>query len=242
MAYECQNFKDGQVLTAECLNKMEKGIEEACKDFDDAKGIIVQELIAELQGLPIFGVVDENNTVTVTSLLANGTYALKYENADGSTTKIGSIIVGDGTGDGSGAEVTVYEVDLAGKYVDGKRWSISTGDYSSSSASGFTAIGLIEFERHSGETMTIELDGITWKYDSNTAILMFEDGVFDSANGAMYLNGSHDFDDIGVKAIDNGDGTMTIIITDGTLGKKYNGFKLNGYGSGANAKISYTIV
>lgn len=31
MAYECQNFKDGQVLTAQCLNKMEKGIEEACK-------------------------------------------------------------------------------------------------------------------------------------------------------------------------------------------------------------------
>lgn len=30
MAYECQNFKNGQILTAECLNKMEKGIEDAC--------------------------------------------------------------------------------------------------------------------------------------------------------------------------------------------------------------------
>lgn len=31
MDYQCQNFVDGQVLTAECLNRMEKGIENACK-------------------------------------------------------------------------------------------------------------------------------------------------------------------------------------------------------------------
>lgn len=29
--YVCQNFKDGQVLTADCLNKMEEGIENACQ-------------------------------------------------------------------------------------------------------------------------------------------------------------------------------------------------------------------
>lgn len=29
MAYECQNFKDGQVLTADCLNRMEQGISDA---------------------------------------------------------------------------------------------------------------------------------------------------------------------------------------------------------------------
>lgn len=34
MAYECQNFKDGQVLTAECLNKIEKGIEEVSNALD----------------------------------------------------------------------------------------------------------------------------------------------------------------------------------------------------------------
>lgn len=31
MDYECQNFKNGQVLTAECLNKIDKALEECCK-------------------------------------------------------------------------------------------------------------------------------------------------------------------------------------------------------------------
>ena len=30
MGYECQNFKNGQVLNAECLNRMEQGIKDAC--------------------------------------------------------------------------------------------------------------------------------------------------------------------------------------------------------------------
>lgn len=44
MGYECQNFKNGQVLTADCLNKMEQGILDAfgavppaCDDKDCSK-------------------------------------------------------------------------------------------------------------------------------------------------------------------------------------------------------------
>ena len=33
MPYECQNFVDGQVLDAECLNRMERGIEDAHKSL-----------------------------------------------------------------------------------------------------------------------------------------------------------------------------------------------------------------
>lgn len=73
-------------------------------EMDDLKAEIVQEIIRELQGLPVFGVVDENNIITVTSQLSDGTYTLKYENADGTTTEIGTITVGTGTGDGSGGD------------------------------------------------------------------------------------------------------------------------------------------
>lgn len=63
---------------------------------ENEKGNIVQLLIAELQGLPVFGVVDENNTITVTSQLSDGTYSLMYENADGTLTEVGTITVGNG--------------------------------------------------------------------------------------------------------------------------------------------------
>ena len=64
--------------------------------FENEKGNMVQLLINELHGLPVFGVVDENNNITVTSLLPNGTYALKYEKDDGTTEEIGTITVGNG--------------------------------------------------------------------------------------------------------------------------------------------------
>lgn len=60
---------------------------------ENAKGEIVQSIIEDLQGLPVFGVVDENNTITVTSQLSGGTYILKYENADGTVEKIGTITI-----------------------------------------------------------------------------------------------------------------------------------------------------
>ena len=80
----------------------------------DAKGIIVQEIIAELQGLPVFGVVDENNTITVTSQLSDGTYVLKYENNDGTTSEIGTIVVGTGTGGGTGGETDEPDTPATG--------------------------------------------------------------------------------------------------------------------------------
>lgn len=63
---------------------------------ENCKGDIVQAIIAELQGLPVFGVVDENKVITVTSVLSDGVYTLKYENEDGSFSEIGTITVGNG--------------------------------------------------------------------------------------------------------------------------------------------------
>jgi hypothetical protein len=54
---------------------------------------IVQEVITAL-GTPVFGRVDAENNIILTGELADGTYTLKYEGADGSQTEIGEIVVG----------------------------------------------------------------------------------------------------------------------------------------------------
>ncbi len=62
----------------------------------DEKGNIVDLIISELQGLPVFGVVDTNNIIKVTSQLSDGVYTLKYKNTDGTFSDIGTITVGNG--------------------------------------------------------------------------------------------------------------------------------------------------
>lgn len=64
------------------------------EEIEDEKGNIVNLIIQELQGLPVFGVVDENKIITVTSQLSGGTYTLKYENADGTLEEVGTITIG----------------------------------------------------------------------------------------------------------------------------------------------------
>lgn len=55
---------------------------------------IVQQVIAAL-GTPVFGSVDENKHITLSGHLADGTYTLKYEDADGNVTEIGTINIGE---------------------------------------------------------------------------------------------------------------------------------------------------
>lgn len=51
---------------------------------------IVQQVIAAL-GTPVFGTVDEDNNIILTGELADGTYTIKYEDADGEQTTIGTL-------------------------------------------------------------------------------------------------------------------------------------------------------
>lgn len=50
---------------------------------------IVQQVITAL-GTPVWGRVDENNNIILTGNLSDGTYALKYEDAEGNLTEIGT--------------------------------------------------------------------------------------------------------------------------------------------------------
>lgn len=204
---------------------------------ENYKGAIAQLLIEELQGLPVFGVVDENNAVTVTSLLPDGTYKLKYENDDGTTTEIGIITVGDG-----GDEVITYEVDIASVgYTDNARWSTTDGTIRTG-ATGTVAINTIPFTRESGQTMTITLSGITWvDTAANTAqILLLIGDSFTSGHNMALKDLPKTYSDIGISGVLNADGTVTVTIVDGAKGH-FDGFKVCGVGTGANAKITITI-
>ena len=52
---------------------------------------IVQDVLTYLGGVPVFGVVDANNNIILTGNLAEGVYVLKYEDADGNVTEIGTL-------------------------------------------------------------------------------------------------------------------------------------------------------
>lgn len=52
---------------------------------------IVQDVIAAL-GTPVFGRVDAENNIILTGALADGTYTLKYEDAEGNVTEIGTLV------------------------------------------------------------------------------------------------------------------------------------------------------
>lgn len=51
---------------------------------------IVQQVITAL-GTPVFGRVDAENNIILSGALADGTYTIKYEDADGNMTEIGTI-------------------------------------------------------------------------------------------------------------------------------------------------------
>lgn len=98
------------------------------KDDQAFQESIVQQVITAL-GTPVFGRVDENNNIILAGNLVDGTYNLKYEDAEGNLSDLGSVEVGmspdvllnlnfgkidssAGTIDGVGTDVTYLHSDL----------------------------------------------------------------------------------------------------------------------------------
>lgn len=57
---------------------------------------VIEEVILQMGGQPVFGKVDNDNNIIITAPLADGEYAMKYENADGSFVSICTISVNGG--------------------------------------------------------------------------------------------------------------------------------------------------
>lgn len=92
-------FSDGKTLTVKNGSKGSKGDKgdtpvKGTDYFTEAeKAAMVQEVIDAI-GLNIIGEVDNANNILITADLPAGTYTLRYENSDGSTTEIGTLTVG----------------------------------------------------------------------------------------------------------------------------------------------------
>ena len=67
---------------------------------ESEKEALKQEIIDAIKVISpdahvIYGDVDENNNIIIYGELADGTYTLKYENEDGTTTEIGNLVISD---------------------------------------------------------------------------------------------------------------------------------------------------
>lgn len=87
---------------------------------------IVQQVIVAL-GTPVFGTVDANNNIILSGSLADGTYMLKYEDADGEQVDIGTVVIG------GPAYKNLFDQSKA---VLNQRWSNSSGGFTASSGAG----------------------------------------------------------------------------------------------------------
>ena len=67
--------------------------QEVLSQLEGAKADIAQQVIDAFNGMPLFGTVDTDNNIKITSMLADGEYTLVYENSDGTTTELGTFIV-----------------------------------------------------------------------------------------------------------------------------------------------------
>lgn len=93
LGYTPANATDVETLT----NKVESGVS------DEDKASIALEVLALIDASSVAQVVvDDNKNITLGGDLADGEYTLKYENADGSTTKICTLTISGGSGEGSG--------------------------------------------------------------------------------------------------------------------------------------------
>lgn len=139
---------------------------------DDDKTQIAQMVIIQLGGEPIFGYVDENNTIVLTGNLADGTYSLKYEMEDGSVIDIGELVLSE-------SETVINQIPLSTDaegnlfnngqgYKTDYRLSLSGGD--ETAASGYECTGFIPAK--SGDVIRIK--GIELTEENATNIICYD--------------------------------------------------------------------
>ena len=177
---------------------------------------IVQQVIAAL-GTPVFGTVDANNNIILTGELADGTYTVKYEDAKGNVTEIGTI-----------AQIAIINlIDTVG-YHDGKRVN-SSGEYVD--AAGYTSSGRISVTQ--GDVLRTK--GINFDAADNGRCNIH---VWEASGANQYfiLNSTSDLpkdtNHLNITIDDNNNLTVTIKST------AFVEITFTGYGSGADLIVT----
>lgn len=205
---------------------------------------IVQQVIAAL-GTPVFGRVDADHNIILTGELADGTYVLKYEDAEGNVTEIGTLnhtYVPEPTY----TNVLPLAINTDGtKYNGGQGWKTgarlnSSGAESTSSAEGVEVTGFIPVK--SGDkvylrNVTMNNSGekanqtYMWLYDASFAKLEGRYKLFSQfsaeAMNSQKSQGRIDFD---------GNGNLTMLTIDHNV--FYTGTSLGDLSNAAYLRIS----
>lgn len=150
------------------------------------KNEIIQSVVAEL-GI-VIGEVDSQNNILITVPLSDGTYTMRYENADGSTTEIGTFTVNNGGGEVEPSYTNQIKIstDTDGSVYNGTGFKsgvyISSSDGTIGTRDGISTTGFIPIKI--GDVVRLQDVGFTYKstqqnnnriatYDANKNYLKF---------------------------------------------------------------------
>lgn len=153
---------------------------------EEDKNEIIQSVVAEL-GV-VVGEVDSQNNILITVPLSDGTYTMRYENADGSTTEIGTFTVNNGGGEVEPTYTNQIKIstDTDGSIYNGTGFKsgyyISSSDGSIGTRDGISVTGFIPIKI--GDVVRLQDVGFTYgstqqnnnriaTYDANKNFLKF---------------------------------------------------------------------
>lgn len=182
----------------------------------------------------VIGTLDESNNILLTGNLADGTYILKYENADGTYTEVGTLVVGE-----IKPEAIINLADpTSADWQEGYRLSLSSG--STSELEGHTVTNYIPCKM--GDIVRVKGLAISNSDSGNGTSDSPKFIHFDSNKnrliGAYGTSGTNSAQCYGSKVTVNGDiSEYTIAIknngeqsaTDATAYIRFDGFLLEGY-------------
>lgn len=179
----------------------------------------------------VIGTLDDSNNILLTGNLADGTYTLKYENADGTYTEIGTLEVG-------ALPEVVEPVTVDISLVENVRVSLSAEGHTA--ASGHTSTEIIDLSAIP-KPCTIRLTGIKWSALSADAYISTVAAVINAQDGTHILKDytyPHDFSGGTIVVNDDAGTDVTITITNESAYSAVFGGK--GAIANASATLTYT--
>ena len=203
-----------------------KGDPDATYVLTDAdKAEIVQTVLDRLGGQPVSGVVDANNNIIISGSLADGTYTIKYENADGTYTDIGAFVVG------AAGPVYTNLFDPAAATLN-QRWSNSSYGYKA--GNGYVVSDYIPIPDISNSNIEhiLRFRGGTWAGQAGIIYYNSSKGVLQASDASST--------GVGVTAASDTPTTDGNGVSQITLGHK-NGAYDSGWASAAYIRITLQI-